>query len=79
MNRINYVALFAGLIAAAGVGFLVTPIFASDDQTALQSIDGYLEECIRELEADNAQGALGQCQSADEELDALLGNGNSTG
>lgn len=36
-----------------------------------------VEECIKELEADNAQGALGQCQSADDELDTLLGN--STG
>lgn len=77
--RINYLTLFAGRIGATGLGFSVTPVFASADQTALQSIDGYLEECIRELEADNAQGALGQCQSADEELDALLGNGNSTG
>jgi hypothetical protein len=79
LNRINYLILFTGLIAATGVGFLVTPVFASADQAALESIDGYLEECIRELEAGNAEGALGQCQSADEELDALLGTGNSTG
>jgi hypothetical protein len=80
MNRINYLTLFTGLIAATGEGFLVvTPVFASADQAALESIDGYLEECIRELEADNAEGALGQCQSADDELDTLLGTGNSTG
>lgn len=79
MNRISYLTLFAGLIAATGLGFLVTPVFAGSDQAALESIDGYLEECITELEAGNAEGALGQCQSADEELDALLGNGNSTG
>ncbi|MGH9952252.1 MAG: hypothetical protein ACRD5J_11525 [Nitrososphaeraceae archaeon] len=74
MNNINYLTIFAGLVAAIGLGSLVAPVFASANQAALQSIDGYLEECIKELEADNAQGALGQCQSADDELDALLGN-----
>ena len=80
MTRIIYLTLFAGLIAATGLGFVVTPAVAqSADQEALVSIDGYLEECITELEADNAQGALSQCQSADDELDNLLGTGNSTG
>jgi hypothetical protein len=80
MSRIIYLTLFAGLISATGLGFVATPVVAqSADQAALESIDGYLEECITELEADNAQGALSQCQSADDELDNLLGTGNSTG
>jgi hypothetical protein len=79
MNRTIYLTFFAGFIAATGLGFHATPLFASADQAALESIDGYLEECIKELEADNAQGGLSQCQSADDELDALLGTGNSTG
>jgi hypothetical protein len=80
MSRIIYLTLFAGLIAVTGLGFVVTPAVAqSADQIALESIDGYLEECITELEAYNAQGALSQCQLADDELDNLLGTGNSSG
>jgi hypothetical protein len=79
MNKISYMTIFAAMVTALGLGSFVTPVFSQSDQAALESIDGYLEECIKELEAGNAEGGLTQCQSADDELDALLGNGNSTG
>jgi hypothetical protein len=81
-NNISHLTIFGvgvltAMITGLGTGSFINPIastFASSDQSALQSIDGYLEECIKELEADNAEGAQNQCQLADQELDTLLGN-----
>jgi hypothetical protein len=43
-------------------------------QSALESVDLQLEECIKELQAANTDGTLNHCELADQELDPLLGN-----
>lgn len=47
------------------------------EQPTLETVDTHLEECIQQLETDNADEALNECQLADEELHTLLVN--STG
>lgn len=67
----------AGLLIAVMTGFGIHPfasVFASVDQTALGPVDLHLEECIKELQAGNTEGALNHCELADQELDPLLGN-----
>lgn len=46
----------------------------SNEQPSLETVDTHLEACIQELESDNTDEALADCQSADEELDRLLVN-----
>lgn len=46
----------------------------NNEQSNLETIDGFLEDCIEALENDNTDEALENCQSADEELDNLLEN-----
>jgi hypothetical protein len=48
-----------------------------NEQPTLETVDTHLEECIQQLENDNTDEALSECQLADEELDRLLVN--STG
>ena len=48
-----------------------------NEQPTLETVDTHLEECIQQLENDNTDEALNECQLADEELDRLLVN--STG
>jgi len=84
-NNVIYQAIFSvGLLTAVitglGITSYVNPIasvLASTHQSALQPVDLHLEECIKELEAGNTEGALNHCELADQELDSLLGN--STG
>jgi hypothetical protein len=52
----------------------ITSVFASVEQSALQSVDLHLEECIKELQAGNTEGSLTHCELADQELDPLLEN-----
>ena len=52
----------------------VTSVFASVDQSALQSVDLHLEECIKALQAGNTESALTHCELSDQELDPLLQN-----
>ncbi|MGI8831327.1 MAG: hypothetical protein ACR2IS_01675 [Nitrososphaeraceae archaeon] len=52
----------------------ITSVFASVEQSALQSVDLHLEECIKELQAGNTEGALTHCELSDQELDPLLEN-----
>ena len=47
------------------------------EQPTLETVDTHLEECIQQLENDNTNEALDECQSADDELDRILAN--STG
>ena len=64
--------------AILGLGILyassINLILASVDQTALGSVDFHLEECIKELQAGNAESALEHCELSDQELDPLLQN-----
>jgi len=48
-----------------------------NEQPTLETVDTHLEECIQQLENDNTNEALDECQSADDELDRILVN--STG
>ena len=81
----------ASIASAPNVGS-ISPAFASTEQSdnnqssssqtdheqpTLETIDTHLEECIQQLETDNADEALNECQLADEELHTLLVN--STG
>lgn len=45
-----------------------------DEQPTLETVDTHLEECIQQLENDNTNEALDECQSADDELDRILVN-----
>ncbi|HEX5187590.1 MAG TPA: hypothetical protein VFV86_11940 [Nitrososphaeraceae archaeon] len=47
------------------------------EQPTLETVDTHLEECIQQIENDNTDDALNECQLADEELHSLLVN--STG
>jgi hypothetical protein len=84
-NSISYLVIFAaglltGIITEFGITSIMNPVasvFASTHQSALQPVDEHLEECIKQLEADNTEGALNHCELADQELDSLLVN--STG
>jgi hypothetical protein len=52
----------------------ISLVFASVDQSALQSVDLHLEECIKALQAGNTESALTHCELSDQELDPLLQN-----
>jgi hypothetical protein len=77
-NNISYLTIFGtGLLTAiiTGLGtYPIASVFASVDQSALEPVDLHLEECIKELQAGNTEGALNHCELADQELDPLLGN-----
>jgi hypothetical protein len=77
-NNISYLTILgAGLLTVIMTGLGTYPIasvFASVDQSALEPVDLHLEECIKELQAGNTEGALNHCELADQELDPLLGN-----
>ena len=66
------------ITAMFGLGIVsvnsITSVFASVEQSALQSVDLHLEECIKELQAGNTEGALTHCELSDQELDPLLEN-----
>ena len=49
----------------------------NNEEPTLETVDTHLEECIQQLENDNIDEALNECQSADDELDRILAN--STG
>ncbi len=49
----------------------------NNEQPTLETVDTHLEECIQQLQNDNTNEALDECQSADDELDRILVN--STG
>jgi hypothetical protein len=83
--------LMIGTSAVFNMGF-ISPALASTDesnndesntnqpnneQPTLETVDTHLEECIQQLQNDNTNEALDECQSADDELDRLLVN--STG
>jgi capsular polysaccharide biosynthesis protein len=82
-------SLIAGTFASSSTIFASTEEPTEDDQNSegissnnqtnteqstLEIIDGFLEDCIEELENGNTDEALENCQSADEELDRLLEN-----
>lgn len=69
-------ALLTSTIFGLGVVSVnsITSVFASVEQSALQSGDFHLEECIKELQAGNTEGALTHCEMSDQELDPLLQN-----
>ncbi|TVP41403.1 hypothetical protein [Candidatus Nitrosocosmicus arcticus] len=46
----------------------------ANEQPSLETVDTHLEACIQELESDNTDEALADCQNADDELDRLLVN-----
>lgn len=60
-------------LSLASVNY-VSSVFASIDQSALQSVDLHLEECIKALQAGNTESALTHCELSDQELDPLLQN-----
>ena len=66
-------ALLTSAIFGLGV-VSVNSVFASVEQSALQSVDLHLEECIKELQAGNTEGAFTHCELSDQELDPLLEN-----
>ena len=65
-----------GFIAetVAGVGSLPISSALGTDRASLLIVDLHLEECIKQLQLGNAEGALGHCQSADQALNVLLAN-----
>ena len=88
---IAFSLMMIGASAASTIGF-ISPALASTDESntdesstnqtdneepTLETVDTHLEECIQQLENDNTDEALNECQSADDELDRLLAN--STG
>ena len=48
-----------------------------NEQPSLETVDTHLESCIQQIENDNTDEALNDCQNADNELDRLISN--STG
>ena len=48
-----------------------------NEQPSLETVDTHLESCIQQIENDNTDEALNDCQNADNELDRLIAN--STG
>jgi hypothetical protein len=48
-----------------------------NEQPSLETVDTHLESCIQQIENDNTDVALNDCQNADNELDRLIAN--STG
>ena len=45
-----------------------------NEQPTLETVDTHLENCIQQLENDNTDEALNDCQNADSELDRLIAN-----
>ncbi len=45
-----------------------------NEQPSLETVDTHLENCIQQIESDNTDEALDDCQNADNELDRLLAN-----
>ncbi len=85
---VAFSVMMIGTSAATTVGS-ISPVFASTDQSSndqssssqtdneqptLETVDTHLEECIQQLENDNTDEALNECQLADEELDRLIAN-----
>ncbi len=46
----------------------------SNEQPSLETVDTHLESCIQQIQNDNTDEALNDCQNADDELDRLLAN-----
>ena len=76
MNTIFGTALLTTTILGLSLASVnpISPVFASVDQSALQSVDLHLEECIKALQAGNTESALTHCELSDQELDPLLQN-----
>jgi hypothetical protein len=53
---------------------VISPVFASTNRSIILITDLHLEECIKQLQLDNAEEALNHCQLADHELGMLLNN-----
>ena len=85
---VAFSVLMIGASAASTLGS-ISPVFASTDQSntdqsstsqtdneqpSLETVDTHLEDCIQQLENDNTDEALNDCQNADDELDRLLVN-----
>ena len=45
-----------------------------NEQPSLETVDTNLESCIQQIESDNTDEALNDCQNADNELDRLIAN-----
>jgi len=45
-----------------------------NEQPTLETVDTHLENCIQQIENDNTDEALNDCQNADNELDRLIAN-----
>ena len=45
-----------------------------NEQPSLETVDTHLESCIQQIENDNTDEALNDCQNADNELDRLIAN-----
>jgi hypothetical protein len=46
----------------------------NNEQPSLNTVDTHLEDCIQQIQNDNTDEALNDCQNADDELDRLLAN-----
>lgn len=68
-----FVIGFVGAIAT-GVGTHLISSALGTDRGSLLIVSLHLEECIKQLQLGNAEGALDHCQSADQALNALLAN-----
>ena len=44
----------------------------NNEQPTLKTVDTHLESCIQQIQNDNTDEALNDCQNADKELDALI-------
>jgi hypothetical protein len=82
MNKISYLTIFVvafSVVILTGLlsGPFMNPlnsVHAVTNQSDLQPVDFHLEECIKQLQSNNTEGALNHCQLADQQLDTLLGN-----
>jgi len=62
-------------VAIVGIDTKATsPVFASVNRSILLLTDLHLEECIKQLQLDNAEDALDHCQLADQELEVVMKN-----
>jgi hypothetical protein len=78
-THIFLVVLGAWLMMMTPTGFgtdrnILSPVFASMNQSILLLTDLHLEECIKQLQLGNAEDALDHCQLADHELGVILNN-----
>ena len=77
MSSGTYQTIFVvGIITTiiAGVDIQLASLVVGTDRTSVLIVDLHLEECNKQLQLGNAEDALNHCQSADQELDALLAN-----